>query len=80
MRRYSLEEARMVFWAMAVHLGDPIGQDRIGNRMHSVTNTHQRVEGSNEVRSYQTDDELTFHNDGGDAFMLLCLRTAKAGA
>jgi len=78
-RRYSLEEARMVFWAMAVHLGDPIGQDRIGNRMHSVTNTHQRVEGSNEVRSYQTDDELTFHNDGGDAFMLLCLRTAKAG-
>ncbi|MES2186627.1 MAG: TauD/TfdA family dioxygenase [Pseudomonadota bacterium] len=77
--RYSLEEARMVFWAMALHLGDPQGQDRMGNRIHSVTNTGMRVDSSNEVRSFQTDDELTFHNDGGDAFMLLCLRTARSG-
>src|SRR5437868_8530439 len=69
----------MVFWALAVHLGDPQGQDRLGNRMHSVTNTGLRVDSTNAVRSYQTDDELTFHNDGGDAFMLLCLKTAKSG-
>lgn len=77
--RYSLEESRMVFWAMAVHLGDPQKQDRLGNRMHNVTNTGLRVDSTNSVRSYQTDDELTFHNDGGDAFMLLCLKTAKSG-
>jgi hypothetical protein len=77
--RYSLEEARLVFWALALHLGDPQGQDRMGNRIHSVTNTGMRVDSSNEVRSFQTDDELTFHNDGGDAFMLLCLRTARSG-
>ncbi len=77
--RYSPEDSRIVFWAMAVHLGDPQGQDRVGNRIHSVTNTGMRVESTNSVRSFQTDDELTFHNDGGDAFMLLCLKTAKSG-
>lgn len=77
--RYSLQECKIIFWMLALLLGDPQEQDRAGNRMHSVTNTNLRVEGSDEVRSYQTDDELTFHNDGGDAFMLLCIKTAKTG-
>lgn len=77
--RYSKDDARIVFWALAVHLGDPQEQDRAGNRIHDVTNTGLRVDTSNAVRSFQTDDELTFHNDGGDAFMLLCLKTAKSG-
>src|SRR5690606_11490326 len=77
--RYTLQENRIVFWALALLTGQPQAQDRLGSRMHSVTNTNLRVEGSDEVRSYQTDDELTFHNDGGDAFMLLCLKTAQSG-
>lgn len=77
--RYSVEENRLLFWALALSLGDPQGQDAAGNRIHSVTNTQKRVETTNDVRSFQTDDELTFHNDGGDAFMLLCLKTAKSG-
>jgi hypothetical protein len=78
-QRYSVEENRLLFWALAVLLGDPQGQDAAGNRIHSVTNTQKRVETTNDVRSFQTDDELTFHNDGGDAFMLLCLKTAQSG-
>lgn len=78
-QRYSTEQNRLIFWALALLLGDPQAQDAAGNRIHSVTNTMKRVEGSSDVRSYQTDDELTFHNDGGDAFMLLCLKTAKSG-
>lgn len=78
-QRYSTEENRLIFWALVLLLGEPQEQDAAGNRMHSVTNTMKRVEGSSDVRSYQTDDELTFHNDGGDAFMLLCLKTAKSG-
>ncbi|WP_031243693.1 TauD/TfdA family dioxygenase [Advenella kashmirensis] len=77
--RYTLAQNRLIFWALSLLLGEPQAQDKLGNRMHSVTNTNLRVEGSDEVRSYQTDDELTFHNDGGDAFMLLCLRTAVSG-
>jgi hypothetical protein len=49
--RYTLEEKRTIFWALAVHLGDPQGQDRLGNRMHSVTNTNLRVEENSAVRS-----------------------------
>lgn len=47
--------------------------------MHGVTNTGQKVIGTDSVRGYQTDDELKFHNDGGDAFLLLCIRAAKEG-
>jgi hypothetical protein len=78
-QRYTTEENRLIFWALSLQLGEPQGQDGAGNRIHSVTNTMQRVETTNDVRSFQTDDELTFHNDGGDAFMLLCLKTAQSG-
>ncbi|MDB5807166.1 MAG: taurine catabolism dioxygenase TauD [Betaproteobacteria bacterium] len=77
--RYTQEDARLLFWGLSQHLGEPQEQDGAGNRLHSVTNTGMRVEKNNNVRSFQTDDELTFHCDGGDAFMLLCLRTAKSG-
>ena len=76
---YSDDDARLLFWGLSVHLGDPEEQDGAGNRLHSVTNTGMKVSNDNSVRSDQTDDELTFHNDGGDAFMLLCLRTAISG-
>ncbi len=76
---YSDDDAKILFWGLSVNLGEPQEQDAAGNRLHSVTNTGLKVANDNSVRSYQTDDELTFHNDGGDAFMLLCLRTAKSG-
>jgi len=78
-RQFSSEAAKRIIWGLATHLGYPEPQDKAGSMMHSVTNTGQRVEASDSVRGYQTDDELRFHNDGGDAFMLLCLRTAKEG-
>jgi hypothetical protein len=77
--RYDVDDARRLFWELSVHLGGPQEQDGAGNRMHSVTNTGLRVEKTNSVRSYQTDDELTFHNNGCDAFMLLCIRPALSG-
>lgn len=77
--RYSLAQNKTLFWALSLLLGDPQEQDGAGNLMHSVTNTGKRVENSESTRGYETDDELTFHNDGGDAFMLLCLKTAASG-
>lgn len=77
--RYSLAQNRALFWALSLLLGKPQEQDGAGNLMHNVTNTGKSVEGSNSTRGYETDDELTFHNDGGDAFMLLCLKTAASG-
>ena len=78
-QQLSDDDARLLFWGLSLALGTPEGQDASGSVMHSVTNTGLKVEKNNAVRSYQTDDELTFHNDGGDGFMLLCLRTAQSG-
>ena len=77
--KYSLEDAKTLAWGIAVHLGTPEPQDGKGSLLHSVTDTGKEVEGNDSNRGYETDDELKFHNDGGDAFMLLCLRTAKSG-
>ena len=77
--RYSPDDARLLFWGLAGHVGTAEGQDRAGNRMHQVTDTGKRVDGDNSTRGYETSDELMFHNDGGDAFMLLCMRTARTG-
>lgn len=77
--RYSHEQARILAWGMARHIGDPEPQDAKGSMMHDITDTGRKVEGSDSTRGFETNDELNFHNDGGDAFMLLCLRTARAG-
>lgn len=77
--RYSPEECRLVAWGLASHVGSPEPQDRKGSLMHDITDTGKTVEGSDATRGFETNEELTFHNDGGDAFMLLCLKTARSG-
>lgn len=73
------EACKLVIWGLAQYLGTPEPQDRAGSLLHSVTNTGKTVANSDTTRGYETDDELKFHNDGGDVFMLLCLRTAREG-
>ncbi|MFN0164715.1 MAG: TauD/TfdA family dioxygenase [Burkholderiales bacterium] len=77
--RYSLEDARLLFWGLACHVGEAEGQDRAGNLMHQVTDTGKSVDADASTRGYETSEELQFHNDGGDAFMLLCVRPAQTG-
>jgi len=77
--RYDIDTARRIIWGLATHLGIPEPQDGKGSLMHSVTDTGKEVEVNASNRGYETDDELKFHNDGGDVFMLLCLRTAVSG-
>lgn len=77
--RYTEEECRLLTWGLATHLGEPEPQDGQGSLMHDIRDTGQRVETTDNVRGFQTNSELSFHNDGGDAFMLLCLRTARSG-
>ena len=77
--RYSEEECRILAWGLAVHFGQPEPQDGAGALMHDIRDTGQRVETTDNIRGFQTNNELSFHNDGGDAFMLLCLKTAREG-
>lgn len=76
---FSDEEAKVLHWGFGQHLGAPEPQDKAGALIHIVTDTGQRVETTDNIRSFQTNDELTFHTDGADIFALLCLRQAKSG-
>ena len=73
--RYTPDQARILAWGLSRHIGDPEPQDAKGSLMHDITDTGRKVEGSESTRGFETNDELNFHNDGGDAFLLLCLVT-----
>ena len=72
------EEAVMLFWGLGVHLGTPEPQDAAGNRIHHVRDTGRDLS-QDDIRKYQTNQDIPFHNDGSDIFLLLCLRNAKSG-
>ena len=77
--KYSIEQNERLIWALSLLLGEPEEQDKQGNLIHSVHDKGKNLTENSAARGYETDQELTFHNDGGDAFMLLCLKTAVSG-
>lgn len=78
-REFDEETGKLVIWGLGQYLGMPAKQDGAGNLIHSVRDIGASVEGSHNIRSYQTADPITWHNDGADIFMLYCLRSGKSG-
>jgi hypothetical protein len=74
----STESARLMLWGLGQHLGFPEPQDASGNLLHDVCDTGKRLDAGN-VRAYQTNLPINYHNDGADAFVLLCYRAASSG-
>ena len=73
-----LAQIKLVLWGLGQHLGFPEPQDAAGHLLHDVRDIGQDLENSDNVKAYQTDREIYFHNDGSDAFMLLCIRAAAS--
>jgi len=73
------DRARITLWGIGRHVGVAEGQDGEGNLLHSVRDIGKAVRGTDNIRAYQTDAPIPFHNDGCDAFLLLCHRQAKSG-
>jgi alpha-ketoglutarate-dependent taurine dioxygenase len=74
----SEQQAATLFWGLGAHLGTPEPQDAAGNLLHHVRNTGRDLS-EDDVRKYQTNQDIPFHNDGSDIFLLLCVRNAKSG-
>lgn len=72
-------EAPVLLWGIGQYLGIPEPQDKAGALLHVVTDTGAEVDKSDNIRGFQTNEELNFHTDGADIFALMCLRTAKSG-
>ena len=78
--RWTEEETRIALWGMGLHIGRAMPQDKAGSLLHDVRATHVNgIRATRDGRGYRTSHELFFHNDGADAFALLCRKAARAG-
>ena len=78
-KNFSDNDVKIMFWGIGQYFGFPEPQDKAGSLLHVVTDTGATVKNSDNIRGFQTNQELQFHTDGGDAFGLLCVRPAKKG-
>ena len=74
----TLESAKLLYWGLAVHLGEPISQNARGERIAHVADSGRDYDSKN-VRGYTTRARLRPHCDACDVVGLLCWRTARSG-
>lgn len=76
--RWRVDELRLLFWCIGLHLGvaRPQGRDsRFLNDVRDIGVDYRSATG----RGYSSKSALDFHADGSDLVGLMCLRTARAG-
>ena len=69
----------LMFWGLGTHIGAAEPQDAAGNLLHHVRDTGDNLERKSDLRAYQTNRAINYHNDGADLFALLCLQQAGQG-
>jgi hypothetical protein len=76
--RYSAEDAELLIAGVGSHFGRSISQNAFGDIIGHVRDIGAKL-GQKDVRGYDTNSELRFHNDECDLITLLCLRQARSG-
>ena len=71
-------QARLLYWALAVHLGTPVSQSATGERIYSVRDAGYAPDDARS-RGPNTSRRLSFHTDRSDVVGFLCLRQAREG-
>ena len=77
--RWSEAETRIALWGLGTHLGRPVGQDLAGSLLHDVRDTGRPFGSDASIRYFQTNHAIRLHTDGGDIFVLACLRGGARG-
>ena len=77
--RWSGAEVRIALWGLGAHLGRPVGQDRAGSLLHDVRDTGRPFGSDESIRYFQTNHAIRLHTDGGDIFVLACVRQGARG-
>jgi hypothetical protein len=73
------EQARRLIWGIGQYLGVPQIQDAGKTLLHDIRDTGANIDKQDNIRTYQTNREQPFHNDGGDIFALFCRRRSTGG-
>lgn len=76
--QYSVQECQVAAALINSYFGVPISQNKYGDLMLDVKSQGRKL-GEFQVRGYDTDSELRFHNDECDILSLMCLQPAKKG-
>ena len=76
--RYSAPEAELLIAGIGSHFGNSITQNAFGDIIGHVRDIGAKL-GQKDVRGYDTNSELRFHNDESDLIVLLCLKQARSG-
>lgn len=71
-------KARLLFWALAVHLGTPVSQSATGERILSIRDAGFSRDDPRS-RGPNTSKRLSFHTDRSDVVGFLCLQQALEG-
>ncbi len=77
MERYTKDDAAIVFWGLACHLGRVVSQNRYGDLIGHVRDAGLDMKDPS-VRFYETRLSQDVHNDLSDWISLMCLRQAKS--
>ena len=78
MEGQSVEDNRLMLWAIGTHLGVARPQGKASQLMSDVRDAGGTYRGGS-GRGYNTNAELDYHTDGSDAVALLCRNTARSG-
>lgn len=71
--------AAAIFFIMGLHLGQPIGQNQMGDLLDHVVATSNKTMADPGALPSRVRDRLPFHSDSSDVVALMCLRGARAG-
>ncbi|MBT3557587.1 MAG: TauD/TfdA family dioxygenase [Rhodospirillales bacterium] len=69
-------EIETMYWALGLHLGLPVSQSVMGDRLGHVVDVSGR---DPNARAYRNSKELTPHTDPADILAFLCLKPAMRG-
>ena len=75
--RMSEKDIRLVYYAIGLHMGEPVGQNPRGDLLGTVAAVGDPAK--KETRVFETNLYLPYHTDPSDVVGLLCLRKAKRG-
>lgn len=75
---YSRDEARVLFWGIGRHVGEPVTQNPQGALLHEIEDLGNDY-GGNNVRGHSTNARLRPHVDPCDIVGLFCIRPAQKG-
>jgi hypothetical protein len=78
MESYDDTLAAAIFFVLALHLGEPMRQNLLGDILDHIVGTSDKKYTEGGLPS-RTRDRLPFHSDSSDAVALMCLRPPAAG-